>query len=244
MKIFITSYCDNLELEKAALLTLSTLRIGFPTVEDVTCLWAGGLESVREKAQAICEQNGIEFCSTVCDTNDKAYKRVIHGEYGEVVLLDSDVIFWSECESFQPSENVAGRWIPGHFCSYTRSWTVQRVHPSFLWIKSVEKLRSDILTTNPNNSRFTHYDPIAPVTVRSLGEGFYFYDTLANLPVPIQHFDADMLDRYDHLFCGSFVNLVSPELLATHKAIYANPLLAKGIWRKQDEYFYGTCNSR
>jgi len=116
-----------------------------------------------------------------------------------------------------------------------------RVHPSFVWIKDCAQLRNDIEALRPNKSRFTQYDPIAPVTVR-IGGQYVFFDTMANIPVPVGAFPESMLERYDHLFCGSFVDQVDKThtgLLARHKAIYENPLLAKGILRQQEEYFYG-----
>lgn len=240
MKVFIICFCDNLELKQSALLTLQYIRVGFPTTKDIVCIWTGGLENVKFKVIELCSYNNVTFTEyQTTATNDMVIKDIINRGLKKVLILDSDVIFWDNCEGYEPIENITGRFIPKHYCRYSKTIAMPRIHPSFVWITDCGKLINDIAMVSPAAKRFTKYDAISPTSVFVNGKCFFF-DTFANLPVVCGKFDVNMLNKYDHLFCGSYANDVDKSLagfLDYHKAIYVNHSLAKGIWKKQDEYF-------
>jgi len=246
MKVFITTHSTVVDPRPASFV-FNTIRVGFPNAE-VICYWNGGLLSVRDFVEEKCKETNCRFVNN----NWLEYKhgqkpadvfnRLIEEERGQIVFLDPDVIFWNEVESFETNSLIAGRYIPQYVCPYTHITNRSRIHPSLFFIRDTEEL---VEALPKAQSRHTPIDYCAQAVLFNNVTPI-FYDTLANLshaPVSKEYFEESMLDRYDHMFCSSFVDEVAastPELKhlpELHKQFYNNPSLMKGIWKQQEEYF-------
>jgi hypothetical protein len=105
-----------------------------------------------------------------------------------------------------------------------------------------EELRAEI----KKYASFFEFDPIAPIMFYR--GGWERYDTLGSLysvAEDCRAFTPAELDCYDHLFCGSHIDLVadklgeySEQVLASHQmAKDGNYKNLKGIWRLQEQFF-------
>lgn len=220
---------------RPATLVFDTLRVGFPTA-SVIVVWTGALPIPVEICNLCsvlnCKLNFAEGWS-----HQNVVKWALNNLSGEVVLCDSDVIFWESVEDFTSMQMLAGRLIPQHRCEYLGLITEARLHPSLMFINTIEDFRNKL----PELPKQVPFDAIAPFTVMQ-GSNLIFHDTMTNAYDLFggQVFDEIMLNKYDHLFCSSFVDDVDKKiagLRATHQMVYSNPQLAKGMWKQQDEYF-------
>jgi hypothetical protein len=220
---------------RTATLVFDTLRIGFPDAKIIV-VWTGE-NPVPIEMINLCNICRCELIVSSGTTNDQVAAWVVSNIEGEVVLCDSDIIFWQSVENFVPEHIVAGRYIPTHLCQYTGMLTEERLHPSLFFIKDTRTLKSML----PKPQRFMPVTPFTPTRL-CVGGVERFFDTLAVLYSYIggEPFDHLMLNKYDHLFCSSFVSEVDkliPGLHKAHEEIYKNPSIAKGIWEVQESYF-------
>lgn len=238
--VIISAFAD--EDIRTATLVFQTIRVGFPW-SDIVCEYTGNPKHLPE-IRSLCSKYDVT-CATshpFKTTNDIIISDRIQHHNGEVVFIDSDMIFWESVEDFKPSRLISGRVIPQYVCPYTKMTNIARVHPSFLWVKNCHFLR--VQTTSPVSSRFVPNNIIKPAVVFDGGR-WIFYDTCASLSniLGAQSFTEDMLNKYDHLFASTFVKEVAKEtvellhLPSLHNSIYNNPQLAKGMWKEQDKYF-------
>lgn len=241
MTVLLSCFSDT--NPRTATLVFDTLRVGFPAA-DVRCYWTGNNKDTEQVVKELCSRDGVKF--EACEpytTNDQIFNTVLPTLSGKVVLLDSDVVFWNEVESYEPEQLLSGRLIPRHFCSYVKMITEPRLHPSLLFINDVQELVRTMRSVS--NSRFVPNDLISPVTVAVADSGLRFYDTMANMYGFIggEAFKEDMLNHYDHLFCSSCAEDVSKsdpkfrDLQLVHNAVYSNPTCARGLWKVQEEYY-------
>lgn len=233
--VVITAYGVEGNLRPATLV-FDTLRVGFPSA-SVIYVWTGALPVPIEVCN-LCKIVGCKLITSPGSTNDIVAKWCVEQLKGEVVLCDADIVFWDNVEVYESGASViAGRLIPKHKCEYTKLVTEERLHPSLFFIKDAQGLNALL----PKSYKFVPCNPFSPIRLPVNGVDT-FYDTLSILYHYLggDSFQEPMLNCYDHLFCSSFVDEVStkiPGLSETHKAIYDNPQLAKGMWKKQEEYF-------
>ncbi len=100
--------------------------------------------------------------------------------------------------------------------------------------------------------RTPHFDfhPFLPLSVK-LGDAWIRYDTGASLFAAlgerVSGFEGRHLDRYDHIYCGSHIDLHEPSwsdemrdfMLRVHRdAREGNLERLRGIWREQHRVFW------
>jgi len=240
--IHIIVYCDNPELAGAAYLTLDSVRVGFPTSE-ITVHWCGNnvdvMKKVVEKADLIDAKVNYNFAGM---THPAVVKQLFLEE-SHFILLDSDVVFWKNCEDFQPTKGlIAGRLIPQYECPVVEAVMIQRLHTSFMYFLDTSAIRDAI---KKENLRYVTFDPISPFISCYQGRR-HFYDTTANLYQLIdgEIFDEEMMDRFDHLGCGSYIDKVEqirPDIFKgvnkDYKAFFNDTLLMKNLWKNHNEYY-------
>jgi hypothetical protein len=247
-QVLILTYCREPSLLAAGtLLVFRTLRTGFPTAE-VTVIDNASLPEVRPAIRKAAEASGCAYVQRDPEIRHEDYLReVIAGSDGDgpVVLLDPDVIFWEECEQWRFDRLLAGRMLPEFLDEFTGCRTLPRLHTSFLWIRDLAVLRERVSALV---ARYFDFDPFPPRMFAVDGE-WYRGDTLAflcgALPDDVQAFGEHELDAYDHLFCGSHLDLVLPYvpketqtfLKWAHAEALSDPARLRGLWRRQDEYF-------
>ncbi len=259
--VFILATCRNPELLSATTLVFETLRVGFPTANirvyhnEPVMLGSRCAAAIQNAAR------GANCCfSKTRTTHHEWVAALIDTEAEPFWILDTDVIFYGDLEHFGPrfSAPLAGRYIPGFQCEFTKAWTMPRLHTSLLYIDPV-RLRREMenfyegfippyyFTPRPNlvypqfvMEKVGLLDPERPKwTVKTT-----FYDTCSLLynSVQSQSFCEDQLDAYSHLNCGTIADIVAPSILdgkmvERHKQIIANPELARGLWRADLEYY-------
>lgn len=239
--VIISGYASG-DISPAALI-FETIRVGFPTA-TVEYYWSGN-DNFTSKIQELCNINNITLRCMVNRTfNHEIISSVLRSSTNdEVVFLDSDIVFHESVEKFNPTSLLSGRLLLTYKCPYTGLVNTPRLHPSFLWIKSIKQIK--FLLRDKLNSPFVPKDYIKPVVVMGNNGQELFFDTCSNLFLKIggETFTEEMLNKYDHLFCSTFVDEVSKNtpllksLSKNHKIIYNNPILSKGMWKQQQQYF-------
>lgn len=164
------------------------------------------------------------------------------------VILDTDVCFYDEVESWKFSTSLAGWRIPEWRDDFSGCVTRARLHTSLLFIDPV-KLREDISKFYENvfESEFTpRANLFHPLIVPFKGRG-YFSDTASMLyhAVGGQSFTDAQLDSYFHFNFGSISDIVLPRLpredqdnfRLARAAILQNRSRGKGMWRAQQNWY-------
>jgi hypothetical protein len=246
--VLILTYCREPSLlESGTLLVFRTLRVGFPTAE-ITVIDNASLPAVRSAIIEAAEHAACAYVQREPEMLHEDFLREVMlgtAYEGPVVLLDPDVIFWRECESWHIERLLAGRMLPEFMDEFTGCRTLERLHTSFLWIRDVGALRDRIWALR---NRYFEFDPFPPRMFALDGE-WYRGDTLSflcgALPDEVQSFTEQELDAYDHLFCGSHLDLVLPRIQAdtrtflrrAHAQAASDPSRLQGLWREQEQYF-------
>lgn len=246
--VYIVTYCRKIELLYGSVLTFKTLRTGFPTAR-VIVVDNGSIPEARPAIEAAALGCGAEYHqrAEACAHADILAEVAMNGRTSPIVFVDPDVVFWSGCEQWNFGDAIiAGRRIPTFYDTYTRCATVSRLHTSFLWISNPRELQG---TVTDVRQLYPEFIPFRPVMMKA-ADGWIHWDTFAGITSTLgkyaQAFGAFQLDSYDHLFCGSHIDLVASSLPSSirdewtklHTAVKRGNLeAARGWWRKQDEFF-------
>ena len=248
LHVYILTFCRKEELLHGSTLIFKTLRTGFPTA-PVTVIDNDSLRSVTPTIRTLAEDAGCEFQQLDMSTSisPQAFLRqtIERADTEAIVFLDPDVVFWESVESWRFDGLLAGRLIPKFFDPYTGCITMPRLHPSFLWVPDVDALRTRLAEIKQSRMDF---HPFLPYMFPS-GEDWYRFDTAAALyaaaPAEMVAFGVRELNAYDHLFCGSHVDLVLDTLneadrqvvLRMHHHAQHDHANLRGIWRAQQAYW-------
>lgn len=235
----------NPKLIASTTLIFRTLRIGFPTANVL--VWGNGLDSASEKVVAAAANSaGAMFKPIDRISHDAWIEQLIYAAEQPFWVCDTDLVFFDNMEA-DKSGLFAGRYEPEFVEEWTRCVKPARIHPCCMWINA-SALRQAIrafMCQIPRPWRDTANFPLIRQTfVPRAGKLPLFFDTCAGLfsAVGGTTFTDQQNDCFEHLHCGTYADLVSPHLsvenlLASHAAICANPMLARGIRKKQDEYY-------
>jgi hypothetical protein len=255
--VFILAHCRNPELFGATRLVFDTIRTGFPNAELIVFesgnridladqIWAN---AEKVGARVISSQKAIEHPDFIEGVMSNRFGYC--GSDSPFVLCDTDMIFWDNVEKsiegFSQSDYpLYGRYIPKFYDEFTKCITMPRLHTSLLCVNP-PRLR-DAVRRYEMEFPQTVYNPLTnlfrPLVV-PMGEYSTFFDGGALLYNAIggQAFDENMLNRYDHLHCGTISDIVAPHLTLgrymteNNLNLIANPSAARGIWRQQSEYY-------
>jgi hypothetical protein len=233
--VHVPIYCDSEAAKCGALLTLKTIRVGFPNTCIVIHLMGGREMLVGDWNERTNYQVNIELPTT----NDRIIKRLVESESEGFAVVDSDMVFFENCEDFEPSGLIAGEFIPEFVCPIARAVTFSRLHTAFFVVSDPVKLRRAIdLSYRPAIPKFCPFDPFAPV-VTFQGGVPHFHDSCSVLYHALhgysENFGADMLRRFVHMYGGSYVK--NGEHADRIKAAYENPETARGMRGIMTRYF-------
>lgn len=236
--------------ERLAVLVFDTLRVGFPTA-DVT-VHLNGIEPGTAEDGMVRELTEKTKCSVryVAHTiHHRWITELLEAETGPCWILDGDVIFYSNIETWQFDPfrvPMAGALIPEFRDEFTKAITRSRLHTSLLYVnpglmKELEMQRLAKLTITPFNPPI---GLVEPVMVPLNGET-YFYDTLslAYHALGGETFTDVQKDAYFHFHFGCLGDVVLPHmehrdaLQASRDRIILDPEAGRGLWRAQEEYF-------
>ncbi|MDO8334326.1 MAG: hypothetical protein Q7T35_06625 [Nitrosomonas sp.] len=238
MKVFILIWCKNPANANNSLLTFRTLRTGFPSSEVVVY---DNASIIGEQTQRLCQEVGAQYFRFEKEIRHHEYLKLILLNEPNAILVDPDIIFWEQVEHWDFSHYlIAGRLIPNFYDHYTRCHTVSRLHSSLMWLPDLKQLRSHFARKTAR-----YFDPITHQTA-IVGSEWVFWDTLAGLYHLFKEqsycFSERELNAYDHLFCGTHLDLVIDDIGADSiiakgsRMAMENMASLKGYWRQQDEY--------
>lgn len=243
-KVFILTFCENLDQLYGSLLVFKTIREGFPTAKIFVHDNASE-PSVRRFFEYAAESVGAYF--TQYETrvsHDYHLNQVLKNYGGCVVFVDPDVIFWKKVEDWKFQKHLAaGRFIPRFYDEHTQAITEPRLHTSFLWVQDTRKLLTEIARVD----RFD-FRPFYPVSFMRKGKwyrfdtGAFFYNSFKKY---VYKFKAKELNTFDHLFCGTHAHVVLPTIKKEdsdvfkhlHQKALEDYRKVKGIWKYQDQFF-------
>lgn len=250
MKVHVLVTADDPDFMRASTLFTETVRVGFPnahlTVYDNASAvkgWYGRLKTVNDDLVVLDRR--VHHADWIRDIVDTATEKT--------VIIDPDTMFWRDCEWFH-FPVWAGYHIPAMWNEWAGCPSCARVHTSFLWIESPEKLRIGLRNAYPlanaRKSDYRGFDPFHPTVVFSDGMPV-FYDTCANLyqAIGADHFGAEHLACYDHVnsvgFRDEFLPLMENwvEFDKLHHIAETCPEKLKGL-HMQIEQYYERCVRR
>jgi len=244
-KVFILTYCRNIKLLYGTLMLFDSLRMGFPNAE-INVIDNVSLPQARVAIKEQCKKNNCSYHQLERNVRHEAFiESIVDNEQGTVIFLDPDISFWKSVEDWLFDKPMAGRLIPKFLDEYSRTSTMPRLHTSFLWIQNTQSLRERI---NRIKNVWWNFAPWCPVTLKHDNE-WVRYDTGASLYAAIKDevhtFTEEELNAYDHLFCGSHIDVVLPkmkpddrtETVKLHQNLLKDRNSLKGVWRRQEKYF-------
>lgn len=240
--------CRNPELFRAAEFVFDTIRVGFPNapifVEGNDLSYRHALAVIRR-----CREAGAIFKDNVSQQVHHCWiESLIEASDAPFYVCDTDVVFWKSCEEWTfENTPLAGRLIPRFYDQVTACITHSRLHTSLLYIDpaAVKRKSAKVLASLCVKSPF-HIEPnlVFPQTSYLSGQA-YFHDTASLLFNAIggTPFTRAQLDYYDHLNCGTYIDLVQDRMTVAcnlrrdHNQIFDNRELARGLWQQQERYY-------
>ena len=251
LNVFVLCTCRRLELIRASTLVFDTLRVGYPTAHVTVFLNALEPDDRVAEITDACRRAGVERIVDLPEgtIHHEWIERLVAEEDEPLVVLDTDVVFWSSCEDWSFARPLAGRLIPEYFDPFANCITRPRLHGSHLWVRprevraAVEEYRAQFPSTRFNPGANLFYPLYLPAMLNGRRVS-YFHDTCCLLYHAIggDAFAPAQLDAYDHLFCGTISDLVGPrlpsiDLAGLHRKWLAEPRTARGLWREQEQYY-------
>lgn len=241
-RVFVITFCRRLDLFYGTSLCFDSIRTGFPESEIIV-IDNGSIPQAKPKIQNLTASVNGCFIDMQPQPHWSLVQQLIMTTQAPFVILDPDVIFWERCDNLQSC--ISGRLIPSFHDPYTDCYTQKRLHTSFLKIGDPVKLQTTIKEIM--NNKFD-WQPFQPQMIEE-NDKWIRYDTGAVLYGSIKAitkpFDEQELNQYDHLFCGSHIDLVQPKLgawgkqfLFLHSAVANGDMKAlKGAWKLQNAFF-------
>lgn len=236
------------ELFKQCTLVFNTLRTGFPTA-DITVYdnankeWPDILRLSKDVGANIANYPHRKHLA------DWIYEVVEAAEDNEpTIILDADIIFWSNCEGFSFEQVIAGMYIPKIWNEWAQCESWKRIHTSFLWISSPIKLKEAIAKAYPLALKEKgDYCPVSPFHPRVMfvhGTP-YFWDCCSVLfnMIACGRFEEKHLDYYDHINSASFYDEMLERVedkeafKIMHKQAVENPNSMKGFYKAVRNYY-------
>jgi hypothetical protein len=243
-KVFILTYCRNFDLFYGTELIFKTIRIGFPNSD----IFVYDNNSIKE-AQDIIENYCIELkINLIKIKNEISHSRfieeILKSNRGRIVFVDPDVIFWKNIENLPINGLLGGRYVPKFVDDFTGCITLPRIHTSLMIIPDSELLKEELTNISQDKFEVDFFNPYMYFN----GEKWYRLDTCSSLYLSIKNkiykFTDEDLEFYDHIFCGSHIDLVLNSLgeyrdrmMEVHKLAKSDYNKLKGIYKEQNIFF-------
>ena len=246
MNVFILTWCGYPERIHGSTLVFNSLRVGFPSAR-IQVVDNASNPLVRPTIEDLARKSGAEYREIQDSVSHPAFIYWALRTHPDepVVFVDPDVTFWRNVEDWRIEGLMAGRLIPAYDCPYTGCETQARLHTSFLWVPSPRRLLEEIGSIKVARPEFDAFaQRMFPLDGRWIR-----FDTASAaymaLTDQMQAFGLEELESYDHLFCGSNLNLVGEKLderflevmRGADEYARSNGSVPKGIWRQQQEWF-------
>lgn len=234
-----------MDLFPASELVFRSIRTGFPTAPIVVTGNALDIEEeepIRQRAKEV----GGGFANIYRVTHSEWIAGLINRTPEPFFICDTDVIFWKDMEGFEFKGPMHGRHVPAFACPVTETDTMERLHTALLYIDPREFRQFNQLHREQEEAAHPfpiQLDLVKPVRF-ALSNRIMFNDTLGQAFHTLGGFafSPEMLDCYDHISCGTYLDLLDkkiPGSLDRQMDYVLHPEKAKGLWRQQQKYLEG-----
>lgn len=267
-RIHILLHAESISDVPTAILTLDTLKIGFPTTSSIS-LWMTSTSEpfFREAAPQLWEKFPI-LINPWCDADHANWMECVFDTYSynndPLIFLDGDLIFYKDMEPLieahiecNPESFMAGHLIAPAIRCYME-W-VERLHTSFLIFPRPSDLKQHI-NNCPHQTRWTPVKFFPPQVVFGTDSNHAkprarFYDTAANLFHALPEWRTSSFSRYfhqgyAHLFCGSSFSAVAAalppdecdQLSKRHQLALKDPIALQGTNEDYERFMFNSPN--
>ena len=153
-----------------------------------------------------------------------------HSTYDKpIAIVDGDTIFWQSVEDLNPLYPYCGDYIPSHINDFSECFYFERLHTSFLWIRSVKELVSSVQSRLPKYSLLPetwNYLPVKLIApeLLAINRKHVFWDSCAKLYsfLPGSPFEPDTLSKFEHINSASFMHVMKDILPTDDAASFMN----------------------
>lgn len=120
-KVYVLTWCKNINQLYGSVLVFDTIRIGFPTAEIVVIDNGSIPDAVIEIEKAANKVNAQFFKLDDEIAHHTHIPMILNAEHNNthVYIIDPDVIFWGDVKWYSTDKLLAGRFIPEFLCGYT-----------------------------------------------------------------------------------------------------------------------------
>lgn len=235
-------------------LFFDTIRVGFPNAEIKVSVNGDNSEETKNIVSKRCDDIHAEYDELSYQYHHGAW---IHHEVVQasnrgsegLVIVDPDTIWFDDCQGFDFPTLIAGRFVPVMWNEFAMAISYERLHTSFLWVRSCRELMDAIDTSYPPAKMPSgEYCPVNPFMPRVMfHQGFpMFWDSCSTLfnMVGGSIFTENELDRYAHVNSTAFHDIMmerveDKEALANQhqQAHERNFDYFRQFWKAEDMYY-------
>lgn len=262
INVFVLVTCRNPALWDASTLVFKTLRVGFPTAR----ICAIGNALSPEHGAVISQWADTDLKSQLAVSVERynlfgylRYSQITHHEWIDSLIksqsepfwiVDTDVVFLDNVEEFDAEFSgapISGRAIPRFECPYIGMGTHSRPHTSLMRIdplivrSRVEEFQSRLTKTPFGSCDLPIGKLVAPdISFGPIKESFHDCCSKLARVTGFNAFGENLLDRYAHLNCGTYSDLVDPTGEFTKRnqqRMDGAPHLLRGLWREQEKWY-------
>ena len=245
LNVYILTWCDRVENLYGTTLIFKTLRVGFPTAE-IHVVDNASRPDVRHIISQHATECGARFTQLEegITHHDFIQNILITQAEGTAIFLDPDICLWENVETWSFDKLMAGRLIPQFKCPISDCVTHPRLHTSFLWIPDVGSLLDSVRTLR---TQYFELHPFRPIMYKTgVWQRFDTTGALYNaMPEQMYAFTEKELNAYEHLFCGTHLELATAKLKLPHANMFielhnqaqTDYKQVKGAWRMQEDFF-------
>ena len=232
------------ELLEAALLVFRTLRVGFPTAPVM--VWGNALPEYAARAVAQAAQAvGAGFRNVQATQHDAWIESLLAANHEPFFIADTDLVFFEPVEAFS-APVLAGRLEPEWCDPWTRTRRRERLHTCLMYVNPAAlrmALRSWMAQIPEPWGPLAQFPLVRQTFLPVRGGMTVCQDTFAGVwQAGIgTAFTAEQNAAFEHLNCATYADCVGTalgmDLALAHRAIYADPSLARGIQRTQTLFY-------
>ena len=240
--VYVITYCRSLDLFYGSSLFIETIRVGFPGAH-IKVIDNGSIPIAALRLKDLANKIDAEFMQISERPHWELVQELLMTAKRPFAIVDPDVIFWKKMDDADAV--LSGRLIPSFMDPFSDCITHERLHTSLLKVADPPYLQSHIYSLAQTRFEWRLFQPL----MLEVDGKWTRYDTAAVLYASIKSICKPLgkkeLDSYDHLFCGSHLDQVSPKMgafgdafLGVHReASRGNLSVLKGIWQVQEEFF-------
>lgn len=251
LRVYVNVCLNNPDAEIGSTLVFDTLRTGFPNAK-IHVVDNSSIPSFKPKLKELAKRvDAHKFFEINRTTHGRFITEVLNQVAEPTVFVDPDVVFWDNMEyTVETDKLFAGRYIP-NILDCGGVYFEERIHPSLFVVPNPRRLLEEYWKVAGKEYVGKPFEAFSFMDGRNDYPRKQFwrcFDVCAGIyaaiPNEAQNFEADDLDRYDHLFCGSLLNVLdqmemsqeSKDLIRfAEKLAKECPEKLRGLWKTQEK---------